>query len=277
MNRGALRVELVGRSARRAAAGLLVVWAGPGTRAAFDDQPVAEPSGAWPEAQELIRSVAAALPTVPVLIQAQLQVRDRRGAVERVLNAEMRLDWYGQPPSAQYVIRDAFGTPREGLSLTWHKPGPPAYRYFRGEALESQELPDLYQPLEGTDISWVDLSLSFLWWPGGRTVGQERIKGRLCYVVDLPTPAQEQIPCAGVRLWIEPHIPMLLQAATYDREGAILRLMEVKSLKKIREVWVIQNLDVQSFPGRHRTSLRVRQVTVAGEQLEGVEAHGGAS
>jgi hypothetical protein len=242
-------------------------------RAAFDDEPSLRPDASWPDASELIRGVVAALPDVPVLIQAQLQSKDRRGVIEGVLNAEMRLDWYGQPPTAEYLIRDAFGAEREGLRLTWAEAGPPAFHYTRGTPPVAEKLPDLYRPIEGTDISWVDLSLSFLWWPGGRTVGLEKIKGRLCYIVELPAPPGEAGGYAGVRLWIEPRIHMLLQAAGYDAGGEVLRLVEVKSFKKVRDLWLIQNLDVQTFPGRHRTSLRVRQVAISGAPI--VEGEGG--
>ena len=55
----------------------------------------------------------------------------------------------------------------------------------------------------------------------------------------------------------------------------MLRLVEVKSFKKVRDLWLIQNLDVQTFPGRHRTSLRVRQVAVSGEPVAEGDADSG--
>ncbi|HOW96447.1 MAG TPA: outer membrane lipoprotein-sorting protein [Kiritimatiellia bacterium] len=247
---------------------VLVVWAGAFSWAAMDEEPLLRPDASWPDAVELVQGVVAGLPDVPVRMEAQLQSKDRRGTIEGTLNAEMKLDWYGQPPSAEYRIRDAFGAEREALRLDWSEPGRPVYRYSRGEPPASEPLPDLYRPIEGTDISWIDLSLSFLWWPGGRTVGMEKIKGRMCYIVEMPAPAGEAGGYAGVRLWIEPRIRMMLQAAAFDAGGEVLRLVEVKSFKKVRDLWLIQNLDVQTFPGRHRTSLRVRHVAVAGEAIE---------
>lgn len=242
----------------------------PVVRAAFDDEPVFQATAPWPDAGELVGGVVAALPDVPVVVNAQLQSRDRKGSIERAVNVEMRLDWYGQPPSASYQIRDAFGEDQEKLCITWPEPGRRAYQYLRGS--QPARTPSLDSLIEGTDISWMDLSLSFLWWPGGRTVGMERIKGRQCYVVELPAPSDEPVGYAGVRLWIDPRIHMMLQAAAYDREGEMQRLVEVKSFKKVKDLWVIQDLDVQSFPGRHRTSLRVRQVALANEPDAAAEA-----
>ena len=94
-------------------------------RAAMDEEPVLRPDAPWPDAGELVRGVVAGLPDVPVLIRAQLQSKDRRGVIEGVLNAEMKLDWYGRPPSAEYLIRDAFGAEREALRSSWAEPRPP--------------------------------------------------------------------------------------------------------------------------------------------------------
>ena len=53
---------------------------------------------------------------------------------------------------------------------------------------------------------------------------------------------------------------MLLHTAANDAGGIRTRLLQVKSFKKINKVWMIQNLDMQSFPSGHKTVMRVRQV-----------------
>ena len=54
----------------------------------------------------------------------------------------------------------------------------------------------------------------------------------------------------------------MLQAAAYYAQGQLVKMLEVKSFKKIRGVWIIQDLDVQSFPVRHKTTLRVKEAVV---------------
>ncbi|MFH0954439.1 MAG: outer membrane lipoprotein-sorting protein [Verrucomicrobiota bacterium] len=220
------------------------------------------PPAAYPEADRLLASVMAGLPDVPIRIATQLQSRRRDGTLDRKLNAEMVLDWRGRSPSAKYTVKDAFGGTLEGLNIRWLAGGKRDARYFKGDPLVAAARPSLDSPVAGTDISWIDLSLSFLWWTGGRTVGSETIKGRFCYMVDLPAPPKEAATYAGVRLWIDPQIRILLQAAAYDRAGQLVKLLEVKSFRKVRGVWVIQNIDVETLPSRHKTSLRVRQVEV---------------
>ena len=38
-----------------------------------------------------------------------------------------------------------------------------------------------------------------------------------------------------------------------------MKLLEVKSFKKVRDVYIIQDIDIQSYPARHKTSLRVQK------------------
>jgi hypothetical protein len=232
--------------------------------AAVDDTPDSDNAPAYPPAQELLDTVTASLPAVPVLVKAQIQSRNAGGEVERSFGADMRLDWHGRPPSAKYTIRDAFGDTLEGLNIVWPETGPREFRYFKGDPPVATKLENLYGAIQGTDIGWTDLSLSYLWWRGGKTVGAEKIKGRDCYIVDLRAPADEAGEYAGVRLWIDPQIRILLQAAAYDAQGQLVKMLEVKSFKKIRSVWIIQNLDVQSFPVRHKTTLRVKEALAEG-------------
>lgn len=236
-----------------------------GAERSLQGAPVMAP--ALPDADELMRGVVASLPAVPLTVKAQILSKKPGGGVERTLNVEMRLDWHGRIPSAKYTVRDAFGDNLSGLNIRWPEPGKQEFRYFKGDSLVGTPLNNLYDRVEGTDISWADLSLAFLWWEGGRTVGAERIKGRFCYIVDLPAPPGGGAGYAGVRLWIDPQIHILLQAAAYDG-GQLVKLLEVKSFRKVRNVWVVQNLDVQSLPGRHKTTLRVREAEYPGSKEE---------
>ncbi len=217
--------------------------------------PAAEES--YPDARDLVAGVLASLPDIPVQVTAQLQSRNEDGDIEKTLNAEMRLDWRGAVPSAKYSIRDAFGANLEGLIISWQADGTAQFRYFRGDPLVIASLPNLSAPICDTDICWIDLTLSYLWWPGGKTVGSESIRGRFCYIVDIPAPPRKSGTYAGVRLWIDPQLHILLKAESYDSGQNPLRRLEVKSFKKVKDLWLIQNIDIQTLATGHKTVLRV--------------------
>lgn len=212
-----------------------------------------------PEARALLNDVILALPDIPLRITGDLTARARGGHPDVRKGVEMLLDWQADPPTARYTLRDAFGGPLSHLAITWARPGAPEYRFFEGYPLRAAPLPDLVAPIPGTDISWMDLSLSFLWWPNAKTVGREDVRGQSCWVVDIPAP-NAFAGCAGVRLWISPRINIMLKAEAYDGANKPMRRFDVKSFKRINNRWVIKDIELTSLPARTRTTLRVRNV-----------------
>lgn len=254
------------------AVGILVLMAavaGPPCACAVVDETVSPMDRAagssWPSAEELLNKLRSTFPSVPVNIVAELRVNNASGETERRLRVNLFLNWNSTEPEARYTICDAFGAPLEELSVRWRADGRRASRYRAGDPLTEAPLPDLSESVQGTDISWLDLSLGYLRWPGGRTVGAESVRSRFCYIVDVPAPGEDSSHYAGARLWIDPQIGILLQAAAYDHEGNLAKLLEVKSFKKIRDVWIIKDIDVQRFPAKHQTRLRVLQAEAAAE------------
>lgn len=212
-----------------------------------------------PAARELLNDVILALPDIPLRITGDLTARAREGTPESRRGVEMLLDWQADPPTARYTLRDAFGGADSHLAITWASPRHPEYRYFEGQPLQAAPLPDLVSAIPGTDISWMDLSLSFLWWPDAVTKGSEDVKGRTCWVVDIAAPDAFS-GCSGVRLWIDPRINIMLKAETYDANDQPIRRLEVKSFKKINDRWVIKDIELTSLPAKSKTVLRVRNV-----------------
>ena len=217
-------------------------------------------AGAAPPAEPILKGVIGALPDIPLLVTGELQSRAKNGKLERRFNVEMLLDWQMDPPGARYTLRDRFGASLSHLALSWPGPGQAEYRFFTGNPLQAAPVPNLAEPIEGSDIAWMDLSLAFLWWPGAEVRGEEEVKGRLCQVLDIPAPADAFAGCSGVRVWIDPNIHILLRAEAYGMADQKLRRMEVKSFRKINDRWFIKDIEVQSYPSRHKTLLRVRDV-----------------
>jgi len=212
------------------------------------------------EANPLLAGVISVLPDIPLVVNGDLLKKGADGKVVTTYRVEMVLDWKADIPTARYTIRDAFGTSLEHLAITWAVEGEPEYRYFTGSPLSAAILPPLNQAILDTDITWLDLSLSFLWWQGGEVQGSEKVRGRLCNIVDVPAPENQVADFDGVRLWIESKIGIVLRAEGYRDDGELIRRMDVKSFKKIGKHWVIKDIEFQSFPGKTKTSLLVRDV-----------------
>lgn len=221
-----------------------------------------------PTAQEILARVREALPSVPMDVQARFQSKSRRGGLEAEGRVDIHTEWGGSPPSARYVLRDLFGEEQQRFEIEWDMGGTASFALSTGSPPVLVGQPDPTAPVPGMDFSWADLSFSFLWWKDARLAGMERKKGRLCRVVDVIAPDPEKGEYAGMRLWIDPEIGLLLQAEGYNRENERIRRMEIKSFKKIEGLWTIQDIDVESFPSRHKTLLRVRDVEAAAPAAE---------
>jgi hypothetical protein len=215
-----------------------------------------------PTAQQLLDDVVFQLPREPLDISGDLILRKRHGVVLRELKFQMLLKWGENPAVAQYVIQDTFGREVEQLTVTREQGKEPVFKY--STAGGGGKKTDLFGPVQGTDVSWMDLTLSFLWWKGGQIVRQDdEIKGRSCYVVEVSAPAGQSGQYAKVRIWIDAKLHMLLQAEGLDANGRQVRILWVRSFKKIHDRWMLKDLEIQASP-EHRTKLVVREVN--GEQ-----------
>ena len=227
---------------------------------------VEEPVPAEPSGADLLAAVVDRLPREDLEVAGDLTVRRHRGVVVKELKFDMQARWGRTPAEVVYTVRDAFGGELERLQVT-RRDRAAQYRYTKGAPPVATPLPDLFAPIQGSDISWADLSLSFLWWDGAIRVGMDEVKGRPCYVVEVPAPAVESGAETGrsygkVRVWVDKELESLLQAEGYDSRGERIRRLWVKSFKKIDDRWMIKDMEVQEYPSAHRTKLRIREVRV---------------
>lgn len=209
----------------------------------------------------LLDEVVAALPDEPLTITGTLTVRKRRGVVLQRLGFEMSVDWGGDPPVARYLVRDAFGAEMERLTVWYREGGASSYEYARGSPPAEAPRPELSARIQDSDMSWADLTLSFLWWSEGQIVGTEEIRGRECHVVDVMAPAGSDAPYARCRLWIDRDIRLLMQAEGFGPDGAPVRRLWIKSFKKIDDRWMIKDMEVESQPPVRRTKLTIHDAT----------------
>ncbi|MFO7870545.1 MAG: outer membrane lipoprotein-sorting protein [Kiritimatiellia bacterium] len=227
-----------------------------------------------PPAERLLEDVRARLPQNPLLIKGELKVRKRKGIVVKTFGFKSFLHLDFRRPVAVYTIRDGNGKRLEELSVERNSAGMASYRYINGDSEGVSKTPPLFSPVQGTDLSWADLTLSFLWWREGRTVGEDTVKGRQCYVVEVIPPDNALRPGGEegdrpvykkVKLWVDRKLRMILQAEGYGRDGEIMRRLWIRSLKKVDDQWMIKQMEVASFPALYRTRLCIGEVEAAAD------------
>jgi hypothetical protein len=204
-----------------------------------------------PTVDKLMSDLLARLPAQPILITGDLVTTPVEGSKTK-LAIEIRLSY---PRTASYTVRDAFGKELEQLIVT--REGKSATLAYKKEGSEAPS-PSLGSRIQNTALTWLDITLGFLWWDGGRIIGQVEVRGQPCYVLDRHAHYGDSDPYSSVRIWVDKRVSMLLQTEGYNMLGDCIRRLSVKSFKKINDEWMIKDLEFADLPTGPRTILRVR-------------------
>ncbi|MFC1461244.1 outer membrane lipoprotein-sorting protein [Verrucomicrobiota bacterium] len=241
--------------------------------------PATDASPPLPEAKDVLSKVRARMPGRPLLIKGRLLSGKRVGRMEKACYVDALLHLGQEPATARYTVTDLFGTPAEQLTVIRNPDLTPELRYEKGYPLKSAPAPDLDGAIQGTDITWNDLTLSFLWWQNGTVIGRENRRSRDCVILEFALPLHHQVKnnngiqqSAGsaarptVRLWIDEKLFMIIQMEEYDAKGNRLRRLSVKKIKKIADTWMVKDMEVRTYPSRHRTLLRIDNILYVQEE-----------
>ena len=213
-----------------------------------------------PPAAELMQGLMKRLPSKSILLTGDLITTSTNADDKAKVGVGILLCY---PTLAQYTIMDAFGRDRE--QLTVHRNGGPAtLEYLTGSPLVKAVAPGLETLIGGTALTWMDLTLSFLWWPDSKTIGITQVLEQPCYVVDAHAPAGTPAPYASVRMWVNVKASMMMQAEGYNALGDPVRRISVKSFKKINDEWMIKDLEIRELKTDRTTILRVRDAQPVG-------------
>lgn len=212
-------------------------------------------------ADRLLDRVVAQLPSTQLIASGKMFVRQHRGIPISTYQFHLEAQWKTEHTQVSYIIQEENGTPIEALTFQPGKKNIFAFR--KGPDLTVAQTPDLTANIAKTDISWMDLTLFFLWWRGAEYVGEEEVKGIHCHIIEVAAPQHDADTLyAKARLWISSEQGMMLQAEGLDRNGQPIRKLWVQSLKQVDEQWMIQTLEVQQHNRSQRTRLQMDEVHI---------------
>ena len=222
----------------------------------FADLPKASETRPAPtSATELLRDCIAHLPTRDVRLAGWVRNRRPRGIVDIEFNFEALLQWGATVPAVQYTFTTAKGATMARATFR-HEPRGTDFVLEEGADLVPADPPAWNSSILGTDVTWLDISMDFLHWERAELAGEVTLRGRLCDIVEVYPP--EVIPgCLKVRLLVDREIGMFLQAQQVDEDRKVARQMWVRSVKKMDDRWMVQDLEVEARGSGHRTRLHV--------------------
>jgi hypothetical protein len=110
--------------------------------------------------------------------------------------------------------------------------------------------------VRGTAITYEDLALKFLYWPDARILGEEPVRSRRCWKLQLQPPSHDS-QYSGVFLWVDKNTGALMEMEGYDWQGRLLKRFEVISAQKIEDRWFLKQMRIEQMdPATHKVQSR---------------------
>lgn len=197
-------------------------------------------------------------------------VREGQASRHEALDGQLRNDSDGKTYPFRLVA--------DGPSVRYQFPGPPAttvqvlYNDENSELRESTgngpaerlTSANFDRKILGTDLTFEDMALRFVYWSRATLLGEDRVKTLAAYKLRLNAPSK-RTQYAFVLLWVMKESGALLRAEGYDGEGRLSKRFEVVSGQKIEGKWYlkqmrIENVDPASGKVASRTYLEIKNV-----------------
>jgi hypothetical protein len=216
--------------------------------------------------------ICLAFATLPLGADPPPSAKDILASV-RMMEARQQIDLQGQLRQENVVvpfhlvqngplIRYSFTNPDEVLQL---RLGENSSRLdlVTGRDAEQFSASKLKQKIRGTNVTYEDLAFKFLYWPTARVLGEENVRTRNCWKLQLRAPSRES-QYSNVLLWIDKASGALMRMEGYDWNAQLAKRFEVVSAQKIEGRWFLKQMRVEELqPGTNhvlsRTYLEIKK------------------
>src|SRR5216684_528986 len=174
----------------------------------------------------------------------------------RMLEARQQIDLEGQLRENERVIpfhltqagsliRYSFTDPDEVLQLRLGENGS-RLDLVTDDGAEKFPAEKLNEKIRGTGISYEDLALKFLYWPNARVLGDETVRTRSCWKLQVVAPSRDS-QYWNVVIWVDKASRALMRMEGYDWDGKIAKRFEVISAQKIDNRWFLKQMRVEEL------------------------------
>ena len=191
-------------------------------------------------AMDVLANCRAMLPAEPVTMTGEIVLRNRKGIPSGEYDYTLRADRTAMPAKLALEFREHDTTNiLEKIEIL--RPGPVP----EGRVLK-------------TDVTWLDLTLDFLWWPKAEYEAEregESIHGQKCDVILISNGERQ------VRAWCDKKTGCLMQAEELKGGQPHRRLWGTR-IKKFGERWFPNVLEVETLGSGHRTKILVDRLEV---------------
>ena len=191
-------------------------------------------------AMDILANCRAMLPAEPVVLTGEIVLRNRKGIPSGEYDYTLRADRTATPAKLALEFRE-HDTTNVLEKIEILRPGPVP----EGRVLK-------------TDVTWLALTLDFLWWPKAEYEADregESIHGQKCDVILISNGERQ------VRAWCDKTTGCLMQAEEL-KEGKPRRRLWGTRIKKFDGRWFPNVLEVETLGSGHRTKILVDRLEV---------------
>ncbi len=187
-----------------------------------------------PAAQEILRSARLNQSTQHRVLEGQLRTEDVVTPFRLTLNGgEIRYDFSNPPQSIVLKLSENGSQLFEQTQSSMQKVTPAKFD----------------QKVRGTDITYEDLALKFLYWPKAKIDGEEMKLTRRCWKLHLEPGARGESQYAVVLLWVEKQSGAFLEAEGYGADGKISKRFKVISGQRTDTGWILKQMRIEQLSG----------------------------
>lgn len=211
-------------------------------------------------AADVLKTCRMMLPRQAVQLDGMLILRNRKGIVAS--RHDYRLVMRRTPEVAMWTISlMPHGSTNEETRVTISRRGEsePSINLSRAGAAGTDVVASPLERVLGTDVTWLDLTLDFLWWPDPSYESEregESVHGQVCSVI-LVKPGKPIAGLSAVRLWVDKKTGCMMQAEQVDEAGKPIRRLWGTRVKKVKDRWIASVLEVETLGSRHRTKITI--------------------
>ena len=194
-----------------------------------------------PSAQDILASVRMAEARQQIDLQGQLR--------ENEIVIPFHLTQNGP------LIRYSFTNPDEVLQL---RLGQNSSRldFVTDAGTQKFATGKLSQKIRGTGLTYEDLAFKFLYWQTARVLGEENVRTRNCWKLQLRAPSRES-QYSNVLLWVDKVSGALMRMEGYDWNAQLAKRFEVVSAQKIDNRWFLKQMRIEELqPGTNHVQSR---------------------
>jgi len=112
--------------------------------------------------------------------------------------------------------------------------------------------------VRGSDVTYADLAMNFLYWPEATVEGEQTIATTKCWQVLCLPPAKSDSPYGKVRVWVAKGNGAMLKAEMYNREGKLARSFLVIDGQKTGDgLWMLKSMRILATGARSPSYLDI--------------------